>query len=312
MTVIERDDDIQLEEETSVEDAIVESLQELRQSPEAETGEPIVEEVASTDAETPEVEAPPIEDEAEEPPQASSEPEETEEERDLRQARIIAAELRERPELGDALVALKQGRATLIDRQVIEAAQKYMQEQQAPAAPTDTTPDPDEDPWAYMQWVGQKQKETEERLNQVLQWREQETQARSRYESEQNGNLLVTTGEEWQSRHAELSEDQVHRVIQAVSETGLIRRYLKQTGDKKRAISEALEAGLRMEFPDLAKAAATNEALREANRKRRAGATAASPRAVSRTPEEQPKPRNSAERAQLIADLIRETNSAQQ
>lgn len=291
--------------EPTIEDQVVDAVAELRGTPEAETGEPIVvdEEVASTDA-TPEVEAPPSEDDAEEPTQAlqDEEPEPTEEE--LRYARTVLREFRERPELGDALVALKQGRATLIDKQVIEAAQRYMQEQQAPPAETE---DPSDrfysDPAAYVQSL-------EQRLNEVLSWREQESQARVRMESESNGNLLVSTGEEWQSKHPELSEEQVKAVVGAVSETGLIRRYLRQHGDKKRAIQDALEAGLRMEFPDLAKAAAQNEAIRRANRDRRARATAASPRSVPRTTEEE-RPLTRAGKREYLAKLIAEERQAQ-
>lgn len=288
-------------EEQERDDAIAEHL--LARRPEPDTGEPEQEEVAST--ETPEVEAPPEhEDESGEPTQAQ----ETDEERELRHARVIAREMRDNPDLGDALVALKQGKASLIDREVLEAAQRFMAEQPKPeiaAEPDDFEDRFWSDPIAVLREI---KGETES----FKHWQAQQAEARSRQDYEANTNLMTTVGEEWQATHPELTDDHVGRIVQAVGETNLIARSYARHGDKARAIREGLEAGLRLEFPELIAQQRTQEAIREANRKRRAGATAASPRSVPRTTEDRPTPRNSAERVEQLAGYIREMDEAQQ
>lgn len=271
------------------EDEVVHSIEELRSSPETE--EPL-EEVTSTDT--------PEEEPSEEPPLAQAPDDE-----ELAQARRIRDVLANNPDLAEAVVRIERGEAVAIPREVLDAARRFQESQQAPPEPVE---DPSDrfysDPANYVSQL-------EERIARFEQAQQQTYQHRVLQEREQNTTLMVSTGEKWQSSHPELTEDQVRQVIGTVAETGLISRFLKKTGNKEKAIHEALEAAARIEFPQLATQARTDQAIREANRKRRAGATAASPRSVPRTTEEA-RPTNGAERRELTAQLLRELDSAQQ
>lgn len=303
----------EVQETDEREDAIAESLSELRHSPEAETGEPIVEqeepvdEVASTDAEVPGDEAP--------EPHVEQEPSpapESEEDRELRWARTIAKELQENPELGDALVALKQGRATLIDKQIIEAAQQQIQAQQQETQSADDEDSFWSNPYEFIKRERVERDKDRALIQELMAGRQQEQRVRYQAEVQANQQLAESAGAEWQAAHPNLSEEQLANVIARADENHLVATYFRKHGDKNRALKDGLEAALRIEYPELIASKAKDEAIREANRKRRAGQAAASPRPASRTPEERPTPRNSAERLNLAADFLREMREAQQ
>lgn len=286
-------------EEPSGEDEIVAAIQEVRGT--SSTPEE-AEESASTEPS-----------EVEEPSETPEAPTQTDDD-DLEEARRIRDFLRSNPEMAQTIVAVEQGQAAVIPRQVLEAAERYKQERSQPQVEPEIADDFEErfyqDPVAA---VREMQQAFEQRIAAQEQYISQQTQAEMYRQNEENSNLLVSTGESWQSSHPELTDEMVReRIVPTVAETNLISRFLKKHGNKERAIKEAFEAAYRIEFPDAARAATQDQIIRDATRKRRAGATAASPRSASRTAQPEERPKSGPQRVQYIADLIREEQAAQQ
>lgn len=280
--------------EPSIEDQVVEVLESRRPVSEEDDGD-LEASASPQETEPSEVEEPHL-------PEA---PTQTDEERDLAEARRIRDILLNNPELYESVVAVERGDGVVIPRQVIEAAQRFQREQ----APEQPQEDPADrfysDPVSYVQSI-------EQRLARFEQAQAQTAQQRMQHERDQNTELLASTGAAWRTRHAELTDEQEAQVIQTIAETNLIARNLRRNGgNKAQAVEDALEAAWRMEFPELAQQRQTDQIVREANRKRRAGAAAASPRS-NRAPVEDAPPRNSAERKQRMADDIRELLQANQ
>lgn len=284
----------------SYEDQIVEAIRGPEEEPAStEDLEPEVEVDAS-----PEVEEP-AEQEPEAPTQAPSGPTfKSDEDRELWVARSIAKTFEKNPELREAALALERGEAVAVPREVIEAAQRLQAERQAP---------PQEDDFEERFWSDPAAavRELRESQEQFRAWQHQQAQAVAMQDQARKVSLLENTSAEWRSSHPELSEDHVSQLVQTVGESQLIRRALKKHGDQARAIREAFDAALRLDFPDLSLQAKKDEAVRQATRNRRAAATAASPRSA-RTPVEEPRPQTRAARLEATADAVREWASAQQ
>lgn len=281
-------------EEDSEEQELVEAFDALREEPE--------EEVASTDVLPPEVEVPETHDEQE--PTQGAEPElhpsfKTVEERDEWAARALLKEIQENPELGEAFVAIKNGQAVAIPREVLEAAQRYQTPEEPQADPDD---DLYQDPFAVIKQLRQE-------VSQITGAQRQAIETRQRAEFEANTNLVTTVGEEFFRNHPELQEKH-ENIHSAIAEAQLIRRYRKRfPGDPRRAVAEAYDAAYRMEFPDAAAATAQRRLARDQKAKQRAGASAASPRSMPRNrPEE--KLHTSKDRLELFTEILREEQSA--
>lgn len=238
-------------------------------------------------AETP-VEAPSV------PEEPSQEPSETE----RAEATRLYNYMRSNPQMADTLVAIERGDAIAVPKQVLEAAQQMRQQPQEPQT------DPDEemyaDPFAYM-------KKIETRLSQREQADRQAFEHRAKQQAEHNFSLLESTGQEWHARHPELSEtDLIGLINNQVGPMHLVKHYLSQHGDPKKAISDAFDAAHRIAYPN--QQITPQQMAQNTRAKRRAGATAASPRTSPRmTPEE---PKTKQEKINAIAEIIRESREA--
>lgn len=263
--------------------------QETEESPEEESfrdqvKEALFEESEDTEPEVASTESPEPEPEEELPSAQASE--ETPEEQELRWARVVAKELKENPELGDALVALKQGKAKLLPNEVLEAIQAAKPEEKPEV---EEEPDFWEDPDQAWKREVERRKQLEERLETFESQQRQTFEAQQRAAYESNANLFGETVDEYRRSHPELSDDDMVTIINSAAEAGFVVKYKSQHGDNRRALSEAFEAARRVEFPQHIQS--PEEIARNQRSKRRAGAAAASPRTSQRLrPEEPTKP----------------------
>jgi hypothetical protein len=289
--------EVVLEQEPSFEDQVVEAITGARE----EVTEPVDAEVIDESDVVASTELPEVEEPAEQEPEAPTQA--VEEEMIPEYVRTIGRALKNNPDLAQAVVAIERGEAVPVPREVIEAAQRFQQERQEPQ-----TDDFEERFWADPAAAVRELRESQE---QFRAWQQQQAQAVAMQDQARKVSLLENTAGEWRSSHSELTQEQHDQLVQTVGESQLIRRALKNHGDQARAIREAFDAALLLDFPDLSLQAKRDEAVRQATRNRRAAATAASPRSA-RQPVEEARPRTPAERHKFTADIVREFQSAQQ
>lgn len=286
--------------EPEVEETEVEVEPEEPSSFEEQVREALVEEtepelVAPTEPEEePEV--------AEEEPQASSQVE-TAEEQELRWARTIAAEIKANPQLGDALVALKQGKAQLLPTEVIEAARQAQQ-----AQPEEPALDPEDDPFEYMRRLNQRVASQEEFYQQYEAQQRQAFENQQRQVYEQNQNLFFDTAEEYRRSHPELTDEDMVKIINSAAESSFVVKFKRQHGDNKRALTEAFEAARRVEFPQHIQT--PEQVARNRKNKQRASAASASPRASQRLKPEEPNKRGWEGVKETLTELARDALEA--
>lgn len=274
---------------------MTDQLQPVEQEPTSEEldfEQALVDEIGKS----PEVEVAPTETpDAPEPdspePQAPQEPQEDEWTGWAKRIKAIADE---KPELWSDFVRLERGEAVAIPKEVLEAAQNWGQQNQQQPQPTEQAPGFYDDPETYVRSLEERVARHEQWLSARSQQEQMETQARTL-------SLVNEVAEDFRRRHPELSDDQWADFTRKVGKAQLVAANLEEfNGDQRRAVAESFEQGYRAFYPQPSQ----KDQLETQRQRKRAGATAASPRSARRLAPEEPK--NTEERRRGLVEGVRE------